>query len=201
VKITCSTYKTPCLIFCKWLFLKKGTKITSQTHIWKFKILEISLWNRFHSTIFPLDWCGTLFWSDENSESLWFYWHCLRNEGFLNFWMWVWGAVFVPFFGKVTWTWFEDTNWKSSLRNIFLVSKLKFVQPYTVAAQLERRRSIKILDFLAAHYGLFRRKIVENYRIFGRFFVKIDHSVPKFVSWRSNQEWRSICADTVHNFF
>ena len=44
-------------------FSEKGTKITHQTHIWKFEILETLLWNQFHSAIFPLDWHATFFWT------------------------------------------------------------------------------------------------------------------------------------------
>ena len=44
---------------------------------------------------------------------------------------------------------------------------------------------------------LFNEKLSKNYSIFGRFFTENHHSVPKSVSWRSNQELRSICADTV----
>ena len=50
---------------------------------------------------------------------------------------------------------------------------------HTITAQLERRRSIKFLDFYAVHYGKFRQKIVKNYSIFGRFFAEIGHSVPQ----------------------
>ena len=45
-------------------FYEKWTKITLQTHIRKFEILEITLWNSFHSTLFRLDWFGTLFWTE-----------------------------------------------------------------------------------------------------------------------------------------
>ena len=29
--------------------------------------------------------------------------------------------------------------------------------------------------------------------------TKNDHSASKWCAWRSNQEWRSICADTISN--
>ena len=35
-------------------FSEKGIRITPQTHIQKFKILKISLWNQFHRAVFPL---------------------------------------------------------------------------------------------------------------------------------------------------
>ena len=44
-------------------FSEKGTKISSKPHFWKFEILENSLWNQFHSAVFPLDWCCPLFWT------------------------------------------------------------------------------------------------------------------------------------------
>ena len=47
------------------IFSEKGTNLTRQTHIWKFEILEILLWNRFYSAIFPLDWCGKFFWTEK----------------------------------------------------------------------------------------------------------------------------------------
>ena len=47
-------------------FSEKGTKIPPQTHIRKFEIIEISLWNPFQSAVYPLDWCGTLFWTEDN---------------------------------------------------------------------------------------------------------------------------------------
>ena len=47
---------------------------------------------------------------------------------------------------------------------------------YTVTAQLERRRSIKLWDFLAPYYGRFRRKIVEKTVIFRQFFAENDQS-------------------------
>jgi len=45
-------------------FSEKGTKITTQTHIREFETLKISLWNQFHSAVFPLGWCGTLIWTE-----------------------------------------------------------------------------------------------------------------------------------------
>ena len=48
-------------LFLQVTFSEKGTKISCQTRIQKFEILEISPWNRFHSAIFPSDWRGTLF--------------------------------------------------------------------------------------------------------------------------------------------
>ena len=46
--------------------------ITAQTHIRKSKILEISLWNLFHSAIFLLDWCGKFFWTKKNLNHCYF---------------------------------------------------------------------------------------------------------------------------------
>jgi len=39
--------------------------MTSQTHIRKIEILEISLWNQFLSAVFPLDLCGTIFLTEK----------------------------------------------------------------------------------------------------------------------------------------
>ena len=72
-----------------------------------------------------------------------------------------------------------------------------FLQRFTVSAPIERRRSIKFLDFQAAHNGQFRRKIVEKLPFFADFSPKMTYVRPKCVPWRSNQEWRSIGADTV----
>ena len=47
---------------------------------------------------------------------------------------------------------------------------------FTVTAHIERRRSIKLWDFLAPYYGRFRRKIVEKTVIFRRFFAENDQS-------------------------
>ena len=58
----------------KVIFSKKGTKITPQSHIQKFDILELSLWNRLVQ-VFPLtDGWGKLFFRvRKNSEFLRFY--------------------------------------------------------------------------------------------------------------------------------
>ena len=76
-------------------------KITPQTHIRKFEILEISLWIKFQSALFPLDWCDTHFRTEKKSESLWFCWYCLRNEGF-------------PIFGYEFGEWFSFHSSKKS---------------------------------------------------------------------------------------
>jgi len=75
---------------------------------------------------------------------------------------------------------------------------LKIKHFHTVSTQIERRRSIEILDSLPLHYGHFWLK---NTVIFGHSFLpKMTIVLPKSVPWRSNQEWRSICADTVYSF-
>ena len=47
------------------------------------------------------------------------------------------------------------------------------------------------------HNGQFWRKIVEELPFFAEFSPKMTYVRPKCVPWRSNQEWRSIGADTV----
>ena len=37
---------------------------STSTRIKKFEILEISLWNQFHNSVFPSVWCSTLFWTE-----------------------------------------------------------------------------------------------------------------------------------------
>ena len=56
-----SKFSLVTLVFQPWVqginqsvFSIEGTKITPQTHIQTFKILEISLMNSFHRSIFPL---------------------------------------------------------------------------------------------------------------------------------------------------
>ena len=51
-----------------------------------------------------------------------------------------------------------------------------FKELITVTAHIERRRSIKLWDFLASYYGSFRRKIVRKTVIFRRFFAENDQS-------------------------
>ena len=67
---------------------------------------------------------------------------------------------------------------------------------YTITAQLERRRSIKFLDFYAAHEKSSKITVFSD-----DFLPKLAIVCPKCVSWRSNQEWPSICADTVCYIF
>ena len=43
------------LHFLQVTFSEKKTKITPQTGIQKYEILEILQWNRFFSAVFPLD--------------------------------------------------------------------------------------------------------------------------------------------------
>ena len=57
--------------------------------------------------------------------------------------------------------------------------------------------SINFLGFQATHCGLFRRKIGENYRIFGRFFAENDQSAPKICRLGLYSRWGCIHADTV----
>ena len=59
-----------------------------------------------------------------------------------------------------------------------LMLTIKYLEPdeTTVTAHIERRRSIKLWDFLAPYYGRFRRKIVEKTVIFRRFFAENDQS-------------------------
>ena len=66
----------------------------------------------------------------------------------------------------------------------------------TVSAQIERRRSIKILDFLPFYYGHFWPNFAQKF--FNLWtLIKNDHVRPKSVPRRFNQEWRPIFADTV----
>ena len=50
-----------------------------------------SLWNPFHSGLFPLDWCGTLFWTKK-------FWIILlilsEKQRISNFRMWIWGMSY-----------------------------------------------------------------------------------------------------------
>ena len=62
------------------------------------------------------------------------------------------------------------------IQNFFVSEKLDYSEAYTVTAHIERRRSIKLWDFLAPYYGRFRRKIVEKTVIFRRFFAENDQS-------------------------
>ena len=80
-------------------FSEKGTKITTQTPIQKFEILEISLWNWFRDAIFPLAWLGTLFWTEKMILLI-----LSEKWRIPNFRMWVWEVIFVPFSEKVTCT-------------------------------------------------------------------------------------------------
>ena len=48
------------------------------------------------------------------------------------------------------------------------------------------------------HNDQFRRKIVEKLPFFANFSPKMTYVRQKCVPWRSNQEWRSIGADTVY---
>ena len=81
-------------------FSEKGTKIFSQTH-------HPTIWDPWNFTTELIPQCSFSFkmmWytflNRKTSESLWFYWYCLRNEGFQIF---EWD--FVPFSEKVTfWT-------------------------------------------------------------------------------------------------
>ena len=51
------------------------------------------------------------------------------------------------------------------------------------------------------HNGQFWQKIFEKLLFFDDFSSKMTNVRPKCVSWRSNQEWRSIGAATVHKYF
>jgi len=55
VKLVPKGFSLNSIFIVQVAFSEKGTKITSQTHIGKFEIFEISLWNQFQSAVFPLD--------------------------------------------------------------------------------------------------------------------------------------------------
>ena len=66
--------------------------------------------------------------------------------------------------------------------------------------QIERRRSIKIWDFFDYAIWSFLAKNCQKTTVFlDGVLAKVTIVGPRRVSWRSNQEWRSICADTVVN--
>ena len=82
-------------------FFEKGTKMTSQLHIWKFEILIFS--NKIHKTndFLSLMHHDTNFWT----EKLWnilFLCILLKKLRISNFEMWTWDVIFVPFSKKVT---------------------------------------------------------------------------------------------------
>ena len=68
---------------------------------------------------------------------------------------------------------------------------------YDISAHIERQRSIKIEEIFALHYGHFWHILICKYCNFRQSSPKLTVVRPKTIPWRSNQEWRSICADTV----
>ena len=75
----------------------------------------------------------------------------------------------------------------------------RIIKPmHTVSAQIERH---SWLERQETHFGRtmvnFGEKSSENTVIFDDFSSKITIVRTKCVSWRSNQEWHSICGDTV----
>jgi len=91
-------------ILAQVTFSENGTKVTSDQKIRNFGFLEILLWNQFHNAIDPLDWCGTLFWTQNilNQYNISTILILSEKSRISNFWIWVWGAIFFPFSKKVT---------------------------------------------------------------------------------------------------
>ena len=94
-------------------------------------------------------------------------------------------------------------GWYTSVVGTYTISLVSLWHYNTVLALLERRRSIKIWEFQVALY----LKLFEICGVLIKFLLKKWTFVAKkwrFIQicskWRSNQDWCSICVDTVIYF-
>jgi len=93
----------------------------------------------------------------------------------------------------------QKTNSFSKLfTEYFKVEKFQFSKKFTFRFEY-RNRANSFNKFQAAHYGYFDQKSFENTVFLDKELSKMTIVCPKCASWRSNQEWHSIGADTVNN--
>ena len=88
----------------------------------------------------------------------------------------------------------KDYGFRNTFHN---ATSHRVMHIHTVSASMQPWGSINLLDFQAAHCGLFRQKVSENYRILGRFFAENDQSAPKICHLGLYSRWGCIDADTV----